>query len=152
MPPGIMPLVSLHTIDPSFDLGNEQKSRMLYPVGKSDNQNLTSWPQLWQEYCAQIWAQCKELKKENYILSRNSGIWSSWMLSLSVMSNSLWPNGLQPARLLSVHGILQARILEWVAMPSSRGSSHPRDQTQVSCIAGGFFTVRATREESDCQK
>ena len=37
-------------------------------------------------------------------------------------------------------GILQARILEWVAMPSSRGSSQPRDQTQLSCIAGGFFT------------
>ena len=36
----------------------------------------------------------------------------------------------------SVHGILQARILEWVAMPSSRGSSPARDQTQVSCIAG----------------
>ena len=41
----------------------------------------------------------------------------------------------------SIHGILQARILEWVAMPSSRGSSQPRDQTQVSCIAGGFFTI-----------
>ena len=39
-----------------------------------------------------------------------------------------------------VHGILQARILEWVAISSSRGSSQPRDQTQVSCIAGGFFT------------
>jgi len=38
-------------------------------------------------------------------------------------------------------GILQARILEWVAMPSSRGSSQSRDQTQVSCTAGGFFTV-----------
>ena len=36
----------------------------------------------------------------------------------------------------SVHGILQARILEWVAMPSSRGSSQPRDQTQVSYVAG----------------
>ena len=46
----------------------------------------------------------------------------------------------------SVHGILQARILEWVAMPFSRGSSQPRDRTQVSCIAGGFFTVWATRE------
>ena len=43
-------------------------------------------------------------------------------------------------------GILQARIQEWVAMPSSRGSSHPRDQTQVSRTAGGFFTVWATRE------
>ena len=37
------------------------------------------------------------------------------------------------------HGILQARILEWVAVPFSRGSSQPRDWTQVSCIAGGFF-------------
>ena len=37
-------------------------------------------------------------------------------------------------------GILQARILEWVAMPSSRGFSQPRDQAQVSHIAGGFFT------------
>ena len=38
-------------------------------------------------------------------------------------------------------GILQARILEWVAMPSSRGSSQPRDGTQVYSIAGGFFTI-----------
>ena len=41
----------------------------------------------------------------------------------------------------SVHGILQARLLEWVAIPSSRGSSQPRDQTWVSCITGRFFTV-----------
>ena len=40
----------------------------------------------------------------------------------------------------TVHGILQARILEWVAVPSSRGPSQPRDRTQVSRIAGGFFT------------
>ena len=38
-------------------------------------------------------------------------------------------------------GILQARILEWITIPFSRGTSQPRDQTQVSCIAGGFFTV-----------
>jgi len=43
-------------------------------------------------------------------------------------------------------GILQERILEWVAMPSSRGSSQPRDQTQVSLIVGRFFTICATRE------
>ena len=43
-------------------------------------------------------------------------------------------------------GILQARLLEWVIMPSSRVSSQSRDQTQVSDIAGGFFTVWATRE------
>ena len=41
----------------------------------------------------------------------------------------------------SVHEILHARILEWVTMPSSKGSSRPRDQTQVSCTAGGFFMV-----------
>ena len=40
----------------------------------------------------------------------------------------------------TVYGILQARILEWVAFPFSRASSQPRDQTQVSCIAGRFFT------------
>ena len=40
----------------------------------------------------------------------------------------------------TVHGILQARILEWAAFPFSRGSSQPRDRTQGSCIAGGFFT------------
>ena len=43
----------------------------------------------------------------------------------------------------SVHRILQARILEWVAIPFSSGSLWPRDQTLVSCIAGGFFTIRA---------
>ena len=46
----------------------------------------------------------------------------------------------------SVHGILQPRTLEWVAMPFSSGSSWPRDQTQVSCIAGRFFTVWTTRD------
>ena len=50
----------------------------------------------------------------------------------------------------SVHGIFQARILEWVAMPSSRGSSQPRDQTcvyYVSCIGRWvFFTTSATWE------
>ena len=43
-------------------------------------------------------------------------------------------------------GILQARILEWVAMPSSRTSSQPRDGIQISHMAGGFFTSWATRE------
>ena len=46
----------------------------------------------------------------------------------------------------SVHGILQARTLEWVAMPFSRGSSQLRDGICVSCVAGRFFTIWATRE------
>ena len=51
------------------------------------------------------------------------------------------PTLCDPMDSLVVHGILQARILEWVAFPFSRGSSQPRDQTQVSCIVGRFFTV-----------
>ena len=49
----------------------------------------------------------------------------------------------------TVHGIFQARILEWVAFLFSRGSSQPRDQTQVSCIGSGFFTTWATREAQE---
>ena len=59
--------------------------------------------------------------------------------SHSVMSDSLWPHGV-------VHGILHARILEWVAISFSRESSQPRDQTQVARIAGRFFTSWVTRE------
>ena len=50
---------------------------------------------------------------------------------------------------IDIYGILQARILEWVAFPFSRGSSQPRDQTQVSHIVGGFFTDWATREAQE---
>ena len=46
----------------------------------------------------------------------------------------------------SVHEILQARILEWVAIPLSRKSSQSRDPIQVSCLAGRFFLIWATRE------
>jgi len=40
-----------------------------------------------------------------------------------------------------IHGVIQARIVEWVPVPSSRGSSQPRDGATISCIAGGFFTA-----------
>ena len=46
----------------------------------------------------------------------------------------------------SVHGILQARIMEWIAMPTSRSPSQPKDPTEVSHILGRFFTIWATRE------
>ena len=49
----------------------------------------------------------------------------------------------------TVHGILQAGIQEWAAMPFYRGSSSPRDRTQVSCIVGGFFTSWATGKPKD---
>ena len=71
----------------------------------------------WQSHCG-----------EQYESSNKS-------VSCSVVSSSLQPHGLSP-----VHGILQARILE-LAIPFSRGSSQPRDQSHVSCMAGEFFTV-----------
>ena len=64
----------------------------------------------------------------------------------SVMSNSLWPPWTIAWQAPLSMGILQARILEWVAMSSSRGSSQPRDWTQVSRIAGRFFTIWATKK------
>ena len=57
-----------------------------------------------------------------------------------VMSNSSQPYGLQPIRLLCLW-VLQARIKEWVTMPSSRASSQLRDETQVTHIAGRLFTI-----------
>ena len=68
------------------------------------------------------------------------------MLICSVMSNSFRPHGWQSTRILCPRGFSGQRMLGWVAMPSSRWSSQSRDRTQVSCIAGGFFTDWATRE------
>ena len=59
----------------------------------------------------------------------------------SVVSDSLWPHGLY-----KFHEILQAKVMKWVAICFSRGSSQPRHRTQVSHIAGDFFTIWATRE------
>ena len=70
---------------------------------------------------------------------------SLWKWSRSVVSDSLGSHGLSLPG-FSVHGIFQARVLEWGAISFSRGSSWPRDWTQVSCIAGRRFTLWATRE------
>ena len=69
-----------------------------------------------------------------YVLSCFSHVW---------LFATLWTVGRQAP--LSI-GILQARILEWVAMPSSKESSQPRNRIQVSHTAGGFFTSWTTRE------
>ena len=68
------------------------------------------------------------------------------MKSCSVVSDSLRPPW------TTVHGILQARIQEWVAFPFSRGSSQPRDRTQVFCIAGRFFTTSTPWEDRNPSK
>ena len=67
----------------------------------------------------------------------------AWSLSRVRLFATPWTGSRQAPLTM---GILQARILEWVTMPSLRASSQPRDWTQVSHIAGGFFTSRATRE------
>ena len=67
----------------------------------------------------------------------------------SVLSDSVTPWTAARQAPLSL-GVLQARILEWVAMPSSRGSSQPRDWTQVSCIADWFFTTPTLRNFREC--
>ena len=71
--------------------------------------------------------------------------YSKWMLIAQSCPTPYNPMDCSPPS-SPVHGIIQARILEWVAIPFSRGSSQPRDRTQVSCTAGRFFTVWATRE------
>ena len=63
-----------------------------------------------------------------------------------IVSDSLYPHGLYSPPGSSVHGILQARILERVAISFSKGSSWPWDQAQVSHTAGRFFTIWATRD------
>ena len=65
--------------------------------------------------------------------------WTSENENRSAVFDSLWTPG----------WVLQARTLEWIAVPFPRGSSQPRDLTQVSCIAGGFFTSWATREAQE---
>ena len=68
-----------------------------------------------------------------------------WCLSHQVMSDSCDPMDCSPPASY-VHGILQARILEWVTISFSRGSSWPRDWTWISCITDRFFTDWVTRE------
>ena len=62
-----------------------------------------------------------------------------WRVKVKVKAAQSCPTLCDPMD-CTVHAILQARILEWVAFPFSRGSSQPKDQTQVSHIAGRFFT------------
>ena len=65
-------------------------------------------------------------------------------VSHSVISNYLLPINCNPPG-SSVHGVLQARRLEWIAIPFSRGSSQHRDWARVSCTAGRFFITWATK-------
>ena len=74
-----------------------------------------------------------------FLLIRDCGL--GWVLSLGFhkVKVAQCPTLCDPMD-YPVHGVLQTKILEWVAFPFSRGSSQPRDRTQVSRIASGFFT------------
>ena len=86
----------------------------------------------------QIWLRLQTLRWEDF--KKNMKV------LIPQLCPTLWdPNDCSPPG-SSIYGILQVGILEWVAIPFSKGSSQPRDWTQVSCIAGGFFTIWATRE------
>ena len=81
----------------------------------------------------------KILRNENiYTFSLKFYFIFNWKLKKKKVAQSC-PTLSKPMN-YTVHGILQARIVEWVAFPFCRGSSQPRDPAQVSRIAGGFFT------------
>ena len=88
------------------------------------------------------WAAVHGVAQSQTRLKQLSSSSSSIVLSVShaVVFNSSPPMDCSSPG-SSVHGILQARILEWVVIPFSRGSSQPRDQDQVSCTAGRFSTT-----------
>ena len=112
--------------------------RALRLDGRSERQKGVHWSSRWAKSGEVNW---------NWILQGLKGH-NEDFFGLSVLSRvRLFVTPWTVARQAPLSkGILQARILEWVALAFSRGSSWARDQTQVSCIAGGFFTSWATRE------
>ena len=99
------------------------------------------------------WLSCqKEWRDDQYfchsfISPRGRDVWKVKVLVTQSCLTLCDPMDYSPPG-SSVHRILQARTLEWVAISFSRGSSQSRDWSPVSCMAGGFFTIWATREGS----
>ena len=86
-------------------------------------------------------------KKSKYFLKKSNSVTHSIRVYVRGFSHvSLCPAMDCSLPGSSIHEILQARILEWVSIPSSMGSSWLRDWTQVSCIAGWFFTIWVTKK------
>ena len=92
-----------------------------------------------------------EINKKNLLYSTGNSLGKSMMLGKTEgkkrrgWQKKRWLDGFTDPMDSTVHGILQARILGWVTFPFSRRSSQPRDRTQVSRTAGGFFTIWATK-------
>ena len=130
--------------------------REKYPISPQPNQSL--YPTSGSLICASFFTwfimedvswTCKANAKHLWTHGKADLMGPYRFFSLKVKVAQLYPTLCHPMD-YTIHGILQARIPEWVAFPFSRGSSQPKDQTQVPRIAGGFFTSWATREAQKC--
>ena len=121
--------------------GIKKKKRQIIIWIKDQREEInSSYFETWNSSITQI----SQLKLQQDIIQKESEVAQS--------CPTLWdPVDCSPPG-SSIHGILQARILEWVAISFSRGSSWPRDWTQVSCIAGRRFNLWATREAPIIQR
>ena len=130
--------------NPAFKLQRLRKDQWLLRTEWEERlttKSTKNWGKWWNCSISQWWlphgwmhlSKLIELNSKEWIVQHN--------VSRSVMLDSLRLMGCSPPG-SSVHGILQARILEWVAIPFSRGSSQPRDWTQVSHTVGKFFTTK----------
>ena len=139
------PKLLLGKCDISFPIKNHSSIVSRCLEQNLDVTSLTSW---WEWGTYKIF--CEEYRKikgldpeHNFVLFSvtKCNYQRSESESCSVTSNSLGPHGLY-----YIQGILKTRTLEWLGVPFSRGSSQPKDRTQVSRIVGRFFTSWATRE------
>ena len=97
----------------------------------------------------QGYSQWLYLRVSSFLFTVLSGEMTSLLLNPYSWTGCLTPSEWSESHSVVSDSFLQARILEWVAFPFSRGSSQPRDRTKVSCIAGWFFTSWATREAQE---
>ena len=134
------------------------KSALRWLVSSFSHWPRSSQCQWWMLRCLLTWSlvfctpwqhgldpHCNSKHQES--LTVKSRDWLLWHPEVKVKVDQLCPTLCDPMD-YTVHGILQARILEWVAFPFSRGSSRPRNRTGVSCTAGRFFTSWATTVKS----
>ena len=141
------PKVSVHSLQSSAHFSGRIFFGQFHPLSWLQKYSAGNNPQLWTVSCFLGWVPSGDVHCVEYfphsLLEHLLAV-----LNCSVMSNSVTSGTAARQAPLSV-GVPQARILQWVAVPSFRGSFHPRDRTQVSPIAGGFFTVWATRKAQE---
>ena len=137
-PIGLCPLPLLANRESASTLWSFPKVLNCFQRTVSCNSNVNCWGQnQWKSYSS------SKYKFKTHLFHFRFFFLLPWRTEVKVTQSclTLW----DPMD-YTVHGILQAGILEWVAFPFSRVSSQPRNQTRVSCIAGGFYTNWAIRE------